>query len=216
MAMQNRLQVYMQAWTSRYFSEKKVIKTFIFVLSLAPLFWLLIALGLNRGLGANPVQKILHTTGDWAVNFLLITLSITPIQQITGWMQVVSFRRMLGLFSFFYASIHFLTYVGIDQAFSWNAILQDVIEHKRIIVGFVSFILLILLAATSTGNMVKHFGYKRWKAIHRLAYASAAGGVIHYILLVKKDMRRPLLYAAVLAILLGYRAIAHLFNHKRV
>lgn len=205
----------MQAWTLKSISENKAVKIFIFILSLTPIVWLII-LGLTKGLGANPIQKILHTTGDWTLNFLLITLSITPLHEIAGWARLIRFRRMIGLFSFFYASIHFITYIGIDQTFSWSAILEDVAKHRRIIVGFVSFILLIPIAVTSTNRMVQRLGYKRWKTLHRLAYVSAFGGVIHYILLVKKDIWWPLTYAFFFSLLLGYRLFTYVFGKIRV
>lgn len=190
---------------------KKILKIIVFALSLIP-FGHLLFLAIIKELGANPVEKIIRTTGDWALNFLLVTLSTTPLSRILGWTSLTRFRRMMGLFSIFYASLHFITYIGIDKGFSLKAIFEDVVEHKRIIVGFTSFILLIPLAITSTNNMVRRLGYKRWKALHRLTYISTIGGVIHYLLLVKKDMQRPIIYAALLLLLLGHRFAIYFFD----
>ena len=190
---------------------KKTVKIIVFILSLIP-FGHLLTLTVIKELGANPVEKIIHTTGDWALNFLLVTLSITPLSRIFGWTSLTRFRRMIGLFSIFYASLHFMTYIGIDKGFSLKAIFEDIVEHKRIIVGFTSFILLIPLAVTSTNNMVRRLGYNRWKTLHKLVYISAIGGGIHYLLLVKKDMQRPMIYAALLLLLLGHRFVIYFFD----
>lgn len=183
---------------------KKIMKPAVFISSLLPLFWLMWK-ALTDGLGANPVEKAIHRTGDWTLNFLMITLSITPLRNITGWAWLSRFRRMTGLFAFFYASLHFLTYAGFDHLFSFESIIKDAVKHKRIFVGFGTFIILLTLALTSPDKMVKRIGAKRWQAIHRLTYLAAIGGVIHYLWLVKIDIRLPLVYAAILAVLLGYR-----------
>lgn len=190
---------------------ERIVKTAIFIISLIPLAWLILQ-AFTTGLGANPVEKVIHRTGDWALNFLMITLSITPLRHLFGWTWLTRLRRMMGLFSFFYASLHFITYLGIEQALSWKAIVDDVTKHKRIIVGFVSFILLIPLAITSTNRMIKRLGIKRWQSLHRLVYLAAVGGVTHYLWLVKRDMRTPLIYAGVLVVLLGYRVVAGWFR----
>lgn len=186
---------------------KRLIKPAAFISSLAPLAglsWQAVV----GGLGANPVEKLLHQTGDWALIFLWITLSIAPLQHLTGWSWPGELRRMMGLCAFFYAGLHFLIYVGIDQLFSWESIVKDVMNHKRITVGLASFILLIPPAMTSSNRMVLRLGVQRWQALHRLVYLAAVGGVIHYLWLVKKDRRTPLIYAGVLAVLLGYRVVA--------
>ena len=183
---------------------KKIFKPAFFISSLLPLFWL-IWKALIDGLGANPVEKAIHRTGDWTLNFLMITLSITPLRNITGWAWLSRFRRMTGLFAFFYASLHFLTYAGFDHLFSLESIIKDAVKHKRIFVGFGTFIILLTLALTSPNKMVKRIGAKRWQAIHRLTYLAAIGGVIHYLWLVKIDIRLPLVYAGILALLLGCR-----------
>ena len=192
---------------------ERIVKTAIFIISLIPLAWLILQ-AFTTGLGANPVEKVIHRTGDWALNFLMITLSITPLRHLFGWTRLTRLRRMIGLFSFFYASLHFITYLGIEQALSWKAIVADVTKHKRIIVGFVGFILLIPLAITSTNCMIQRLGVKRWQALHKLVYLIAVGGVTHYLWLVKRDMRTPLIYAGVLIVLLGYRVLAWWFGRS--
>lgn len=158
------------------------------------------------GLGPNPVEKIEHGTGDWILIFLLITLSITPLRRILGIPALIKFRRMLGLFAFFYACLHVTTYLWLDRSFSLHDTLADVAKRKFITVGFIGFALLIPLALTSTAGWIRRLGGKRWQALHRLIYVSAIAGVIHYLWLVKSDIRQPLAYGAVLALLLAYRA----------
>jgi sulfoxide reductase heme-binding subunit YedZ len=183
---------------------KKIFKPAFFISSLLPLFWLIWKV-LTDGLGANPVEKAIHRTGDWTLNFLMITLSLTPLRNITGWAWLSRLRRMTGLFAFLYASLHFLTYAGFDYLFSLESIIKDAVKHKRIFVGFGTFIILLTLALTSPDKMVRRIGAKRWRAIHRLTYLAAIGGVIHYLWLVKIDIRLPLVYAGILALLLGCR-----------
>jgi sulfoxide reductase heme-binding subunit YedZ len=191
----------------------KALKTTTFVLCLVPFAWTA-SLIMTSGLGANPAEKIIHLSGDWALNFILITLSLTPLHRLSGWTWPVRLRRMAGLFAFFYAVLHFIAYAGLDQSFSWGDIMEDALKHKRIIVGFVSFVLLLPPVFTSTDRMVRRLGYRLWNRLHRLVYAAATGGAIHYLLLVKKDIRVPLIYAAVLAVLLGYRMAAYLFARR--
>ncbi len=183
---------------------QRVIKPAIFLICLIPLA-LLAWDALNNHLGANPIEKIIRRTGDWTLRFLLITLAITPARRLFGWNWLMRLRRMLGLFAFFYACLHFIIYIGIDQSFDVNEIIKDVIKHKYVTVGFASFLLLIPLAATSTNAMMKRLGGKRWQQLHKSVYAIAIGGVIHYLWLVKADLREPLIYATILAVLLGYR-----------
>jgi sulfoxide reductase heme-binding subunit YedZ len=156
-------------------------------------------------LGANPIEFVLRSLGTWTLTLLLITLSITPLRRLTGWNSLIRVRRMLGLFVFFYACLHFLTYAGVDQSFDLSAILADVVKRPYITVGFTCFVLLIPLAATSTNAMQRRLGGKRWQQLHRLVYFIAAGGVVHYLWLVKKDITQPVLYGLVLALLLGMR-----------
>lgn len=185
----------------------RIVKPVIFLLCLLPLAWLAWD-AVAHQLGANPIEKVSRRTGDWALRFLLITLAITPARRLSGWNGVMRLRRMLGLFAFFYAGLHFVNYLVIDQFFDMREIIEDVIKRKYITVGFASFLLLVPLAVTSTNGMMKRLGGKRWQQLHSLVYAIAMGGVIHYLWLVKKDMREPLIYAALLALLLGYRVWA--------
>jgi sulfoxide reductase heme-binding subunit YedZ len=155
-------------------------------------------------LGANPLEVITHTTGDWTIRFLLITLCITPLRQLSRQYWLIQYRRMLGLFAFFYGTLHLTTYLWFDKFFHWRAILDDVAQRKFITVGLVGFVLMIPLAITSTKAMIRRLG-RRWTRIHRLIYLSAAAGVIHYYWLVKADHRLPLAYGAVLLVLMAYR-----------
>jgi len=158
------------------------------------------------GLGANPIEKITHATGDWTLRFLLITLAVTPLRKLLGVPPLIKFRRMFGLFAFFYACLHFTTYIWLDKFFNLHEMLADIAKRKFITVGFAAFLLLIPLALTSTAGWIRRLGGKRWQALHRLIYVSAIAGVIHYLWLVKKDIRKPLIYGAILAVLLLYRA----------
>ena len=158
-------------------------------------------------LGANPIEVITHSTGDWTSIFLMLTLSITPLRKLTGQHWLIRFRRMLGLFAFFYASLHFTTYIFLDKFFDVHEMVKDIGKRKFITIGFTAFVLLIPLAATSTAGMIRRLG-KRWQMLHRLIYVSAIAGVIHYWWLVKADVRKPQYYAIVLILLLGYRLLA--------
>lgn len=159
----------------------------------------------SGGLGANPIEVITHATGDWTLRFLLITLAITPIRKLTGRLWLIRYRRMFGLFAFFYGTLHFLTYIWLDKFFDLHEMLHDVAKRRFITVGFTGFVLLIPLAVTSTKGWIRRLGGKRWQALHRLIYFSAIAGVIHYWWLVKADIRLPLEYGVILAVLLGYR-----------
>ena len=183
-----------------------VTKPIIFVASLVP-FALLVWDGVANNLGANPVEAIRLYTGDWTLRFLLITLAVTPLRRITGWNAMLRLRRMLGLFAFFYACLHFVSYIWLDQFFALDAIIEDVLDRPYITVGVASFLLLIPLAVTSTNGMVRRLGAKRWQGLHRLVYVIGIGGVIHFLWLVKSDISQPVIYGAVLALLLGYRVI---------
>lgn len=159
----------------------------------------------TQNLGANPIEKITHTTGDWTIRFLLITLSITPARKLLRLPSLIRFRRMLGLFAFFYGCLHFTTYIWLDKFFDIHAMLHDIAKRKFITVGLTAFVLLIPLAITSTAGWIRRLGGKRWQRLHQLIYVSAICGVIHYLWLVKADIRKPLEYGAILAMLLGYR-----------
>jgi methionine sulfoxide reductase heme-binding subunit len=192
------------------------IKVVVFIACLVPLAWLLWKFfgatpkdmsTWGVGLGANPIEKITHATGDWTIRFLLITLSITPLRKLLGVPALIKFRRMFGLFAFFYASLHFTTYIWLDKFFNLHEMLVDIAKRKFITVGFTAFVLLIPLALTSTAGWIRRLGGKRWQALHRLIYISAIAGVIHYLWLVKADIRKPLIYGAILAVLLSYRVV---------
>ena len=158
-------------------------------------------------LGANPIEVITHSTGDWTLIFLLITLAITPLRKLTGQHWLIRYRRMFGLFAFFYVSLHFVTYIWLDKSFDVHEMLVDIAKRKFITVGFTGFLLLIPLALTSTKNSIRRLGGKRWQLLHRLIYVSAVCGVIHYLWLVKADIRKPLQYGMILTVLLGYRLV---------
>ena len=181
-----------------------LVKPALFVLALMP-FALLIYRGLNNDLGANPVETINRFTGDWVLRFLLITLAITPLRRLFGWNALLRYRRMLGLFAFFYVCLHFLSYAWLDQYFAIADIIKDVAKRPYITVGFACFLMLIPLAATSTNAMIRRLGARRWQRLHRLVYLVGVGGIVHFLWLVKSDLREPLIYGAILAILLGFR-----------
>jgi len=182
----------------------KVAKPIVFLLCLVP-FGLLVWGALTANLGANPVEAITHTTGDWILRFLLITLAITPLRMLTGWNWFIRFRRMTGLFAFFYAILHFTIYWVSKFALSWTEMWADISTHLYVTVGFASFVLMIPLAITSTKKWIGRLGGKRWQQLHRLIYLSAIGGVLHYLWLVKLDITYPVRYGVVLAILLLFR-----------
>ena len=190
------------------------IKLLVFVLSLLPAAGL--AAGLfTGGLGANPVEALTHSTGEWALRFLLLTLAVTPLRRLTGYGSLIRLRRMLGLFAFFYAALHLSTYVALDQFFDAAAIVKDVVKRPYITAGFLGFVLMAPLAATSTAGMIRRLGGRRWQQLHRLVYPCAIAAVVHFLWLVKADLTEPLLYAGVLTALLGYRAAVWLWPKKR-
>ena len=161
----------------------------------------------GAGLGANPVEALEHKTGDWTLRFLLITLAITPLRKLLHVPALIKFRRMFGLFAFFYGCLHFTMYLGVDKFFNAHEIFADIFKRKYITVGFLAFVLLIPLAVTSTTGWIRRLGGRRWQALHRLIYFSATAGVIHYLWLVKADIHKPIEYGAILAALLAYRVI---------
>lgn len=181
-----------------------IAKPAVFVIALVP-FALLALRAINNDLGANPIETLNRTTGDWTIRFLMFVLAVTPLRKLTGWNALLRLRRMIGLFAFFYASVHFLTWIWIDQYFDLNGIVKDVIKRPFITLGFSCLLLLVPLAVTSTHGMVKRLGARNWQRLHRLVYVIAIGGVIHYWWLVKSDIREPLMYAGILAVLLGLR-----------
>jgi sulfoxide reductase heme-binding subunit YedZ len=176
----------------------------VFLLCLVPL-GILVFRALTANLGANPVEFIQHATGDWTLRFLVITLCISPFRKLLKLPDLIRFRRMFGLFAFFYACLHFLTYLGPDQSFDLASMWKDVYKRPFITVGFAAFVLLIPLALTSTAGWIRRLGGRRWQMLHRLIYVSAICGVIHYYWLVKSAVLRPLTYGAIVAILLLWR-----------
>lgn len=181
-----------------------IAKPAVFIACLLPLV-ALIARVVENDLGANPVETLNRYTGDWTLRLLLVTLAVTPLRKITGWHWLVRLRRMLGLYAFFYACLHFLSWAWIDQHFVIDAIVADVIKRPFITVGFASLLLLVPLALTSTNAMIRRLGGRRWQRLHRLVYVVGLGGVLHYLWLVKSDITEPVIYGLILAALLGFR-----------
>lgn len=181
-------------------------KVLLFGVCLLPLGWQVVAL-FGGALGVNPVETVIRNNGDWALRFLLITLAVTPLRKLTGRGSLMRYRRMLGLFSFFYAALHLAAYVVLDQFFAWGAILADILKRPYITVGMITFLLLLPLAITSTHAMQRRLGGRRWKRLHTLVYPAAVGAVLHYYLMVKADTREPLLYGAALILLLAARRL---------
>jgi sulfoxide reductase heme-binding subunit YedZ len=189
--------------------KPRYLKPFVFLACLIPLG----RLGwkaLSAGLGANPIQVITWSTGTWTLIWLMVTLAITPVRKLTRQYWLIQFRRMFGLFAFFYACLHFTTYIWLDQFFDLHSIAKDVVKRPFITVGFAAFLLLIPLALTSTQASVRRLG-KRWQRIHRLVYVIAVLGVVHFLWLVKKDIRKPVIFASILSVLFGYRLIIWLW-----
>jgi sulfoxide reductase heme-binding subunit YedZ len=182
----------------------QIFKIGLSIISLLPAIALTLG-AINDELGANPIEVLTRDTGEWALRFLLITLAVSPLRLSVGWHFLAAVRRMLGLYSFFYAVIHMLLYLWLDQFFDLSDIIEDVIERPFITVGFISFLALIPLALTSNDGMIKRLGTQRWNKLHRLVYYIAIGGVVHFYMLVKKDITEPLVYIALLAVLLGIR-----------
>ena len=184
-------------------------KAAVFALALAPLAQLVAGvIYFPEWLGANPAEFITRSNGDWTLRFLLITLAVTPLRKLSGWHWLLRFRRMLGLYAFFYGVVHLSSYVAFDHVFDVAEILKDIVKRPFITVGFTALVLLIPLAATSTNAMVRRLGARRWQALHRLVYLIAALGVLHFWWMVKADVTEPAIYAAILAVLLGYRLLA--------
>ena len=179
-------------------------KTALFAACLIPAA-LLVWRGFQGELSANPVEYIEHYTGDWVIRFLLITLSVTPLRKIFNQPLLTRYRRMLGLFAFFHVCVHLLMYLTFDQMFDPSGIWADVMKRPYITVGTAGFLTLIPLAVTSNAAMVRRFGPKRWQLLHRLVYFSALAGIIHFYWLVKSDVREPLMYGAILMLLMLFR-----------
>jgi methionine sulfoxide reductase heme-binding subunit len=195
----------------------RYLKLAVFLACLGPLAYLLYGFfgrtpfdmaTWGQGLGANPIEKITHTTGDWTLWFLLITLAITPARKLLHLPSLIKFRRMIGLYAFFYGCLHLLTYVWLDKFFNLHEMLADIAKRKFITIGLTALLLMVPLAITSTTAWIRRLGGKRWQALHRLIYFSAIAGVIHYLWLVKADIREPVKDGIVLGALLSYRVVA--------
>jgi sulfoxide reductase heme-binding subunit YedZ len=182
----------------------RALKVLVFVACLGPLGYLVYGVFADA-LGANPIDVVTDQTGTWTLRFLVATLLVTPLRRLIGWNPLIRFRRMLGLFAFFYGSLHFLTYLWLDQFFDVPGIVSDIAERPFITVGFAAFTLMVPLAVTSTAGWIRRLGGRRWALLHRLVYASAILGVIHYWWLVKADIVPPARYAAIVAVLLAVR-----------
>ena len=185
-------------------------RALLFVACLLPAAWVAGALAsdLLRGtrfLGSNPIKEIEHFTGRWTLRFLMLTLSVTPLRELLGWSWLARYRRMLGLFAFFYVCLHLLTYAILDVEIDWANMVEDIIERPYITIGMTAFALMTPLALTSSKRMVRRLGGKRWAALHRLIYVIVVLGTIHFWMAVKKDIAEPLLYSSIVAVLLGYR-----------
>ncbi|HEU4564982.1 MAG TPA: protein-methionine-sulfoxide reductase heme-binding subunit MsrQ [Gemmatimonadaceae bacterium] len=186
-------------------ARTRALKALLFAAGLVPLA--LVAWAAFAGnLGANPIREFQHRTGIWTLRFLALTLAVTPLRRLTGWNEAIKYRRMLGLFAFFYASVHLVNYMIFDWSLDLPEIAKDVAKHKYITVGMAGFLLLLPLAITSTKGWIRRLGGRRWQQLHRLIYAAAIAGVVHYLWAVKKDITLPLAYAALFAVLLGTRA----------
>ena len=194
-------------------NDVKFNKILVFSNALVPLAYLFYD-GWRGNLGANPVEFFLRTTGVLTLVFLLITLAVTPLRKMLGWNHLVKFRRMLGLYAFFYGFLHLITYGIFDKSLDFAAIFTDVWQRPFIAVGMLAFILLVPLAATSTNGMIKRVGGKNWARLHKLTYLIAILGVVHFWMIVKSDYRYPLFFGLILAVLLGYRIYENYFQPK--
>jgi len=189
-------------------------KALVFVLCLAPLFWLGWR-GWNQDLTANPIEFITHFTGDWTLRMIVVTLAVTPLRKLLGLPDLIRFRRMIGLFAFFYGFLHFTTWFFLDKFFAWQEMVKDVYKRPFITAGFAAFVMMVPLALTSTKGWIRRLGGKRWQLLHRLGYFSGIAGVIHYYWLVKSDVRLPLFYGALVGVLLLWRVGAWLAGRTR-
>src|SRR5690349_4533667 len=194
--------------------RKKWAKIPVWILSLAPVVYLAWR-AWNQDLTANPIEYITHFTGDWTIRFLVFTLAITPLRKVLRMPDLIKFRRLIGLFAFFYGFLHFSTYLGVDKFFDFREIWADVAKRPYITMGFTGFVCMLPLAITSTTGWIRRMGGKRWQALHRLVYLSGIAGVIHYYWLVKSDVRLPIMYGSMVGILLLYRAATSVLQKRR-
>lgn len=188
------------------FLSSKWTKAGVFVLCLVPLA-VLVYFGFQQDLTANPLEYITHYTGDWTLRFFMITLAVTPLRVLLNRPALTRFRRMLGLYTFFYGSLHLMTWVAFDRNFEFSGMWEDILKRLYITVGMAAWLTMLPLAITSTAGWVRRLGFQRWQKLHRLIYLGAALGVVHYLWLVKSDIRLPLMYGAILAVLLGFRVV---------
>lgn len=184
----------------------RTMKSFVFIILCLPVA--LMVFDLTAGRMVEPVEEMTHTTGEWALRLLLVTLAVTPVARITGWNKLVRLRRMLGLFSFAYMVLHFSIYLALDQFFNWPGIVEDLTERPYVIAGFTALVLCLPLALTSTDRMIRRLGGRNWKRLHRLVYPASIAAVLHFLWLVKADLTEPAVYALILALLLGWRVRA--------
>lgn len=184
---------------------RPTLRTGVHLLFLVPLV-ILVARAVAGDLGANPIEAIVRYLGDWALRFLVVALAVTPLRRLTSWQKIASYRRMVGLWAFAYAILHLSAYVVLDQFFDWANIGHEIAKHKFITAGVTAIVLLAPLAATSTSGMIRRMGGKRWRQLHRLVYLAGPLASIHYVWMVKADIRQPLVYAATILLMLGYRA----------
>jgi sulfoxide reductase heme-binding subunit YedZ len=193
---------------------QKASKAAVFALGLVPLAWLCWR-AWNQNLTANPIEFITHFTGDWTLRLIVATLAVTPLRKVLGLPGLIRYRRMIGLFAFFYGCLHFLTYVWLDKFFDWNEMVKDVAKRPFITAGFAAFAALVPLAATSTAGWIRRLGGKRWQLLHRLVYFTGVAAVVHYYWLVKSDIRLPVLYGSLVALLLAYRLAAWVLARRK-
>jgi sulfoxide reductase heme-binding subunit YedZ len=193
--------------------KRRWTKVLVFAAGLAPIFWLCWR-AWNQNLTANPIEYITHFTGDWTIRFIVFTLAVTPLRKVLGLPDLIRFRRMIGLYAFFYGTLHFLTYIWLDKFFDLAEMLKDVEKRRFITAGFTAFLLMAPLAATSTTGWIRRMGGKRWQRLHRLIYVSGIAGVVHYYWLVKSDIRLPAMYGALVGVLLVYRAVERAMKRK--
>lgn len=190
------------------------LRPVVFALGLVPLA-LLVWRGLTGGFGVNPIEGVIRFLGDWALAVLLVALAVSPLRRLTGWAAVMRLRRMIGLFAFFYAALHVAAYIGLDQFFAWGAIWADVVKRAYITLGLGAFLILLVLAVTSPKAAVRRLGGQRWRRLHRTVYLAGILGVAHYAWMVKADLRGPVIYGLILAVLLGERLLGVVRTDQR-
>ena len=191
---------------------QKLLKPLVFLLALVPVGYLGYRTYIND-LGVNPAETLQLETGEWALKFLIITLAVTPVRRLTRWNRVIQFRRMLGLFAFFYACLHFLTYIVLDKYFAFGEMMADVVKRPFITAGFVAFVAMVPLAITSTKGWIRRLG-RRWQVLHRLIYVSGVAAAVHFVWKVKVAIGEPVYYAVAIALLLGFRVVWQLKSAK--